>query len=234
MHRIDTEAGAALDDLDFIGGDNMHNGSWLMLRINDSARKVHIRHQRGTTEEIFLASPPVAPATGYLLKSSSTRMLFQKTTSQWLQLGPPLFAQGDDDFRDWLGLTGFATAEEASEADARAALGLDVVTARRLAHLVPFKSADLAFASGGSAVAAHGLGAVPRKIWAKLKCTTGQGSYDVGEELDAPPHLFQLWSSGSSVGCSIPSVALNVPPKGGGTPFTLLTARWKIVLYAQL
>jgi hypothetical protein len=229
--KVDTEGSAPVDDLDFIGNDTLPVGSVIMLRIADSARKVNIRHERGTAEEIFL-SRNTGAGTVYQLGSSATRLLLHRTSDQWLQLGPPLFGSDIAAMRSWLGLTEFATAEPATSSEVLAASGDGVVTPDAMVTLKPFESAQQVLAISGNGTAAHGLGGKPREVWAVLRNIVTQWGYLVGEEVHIGDKI-SLSATTTNVSWAFPSTGLQIIEKNGGALRSLTDANWRLVVYAR-
>lgn len=59
-----------------------------------------------------------------------------------------------------------------------------VAAALAAVYSPPFESAEIAFAAGGaSRVIAHGLGSVPKRVQAFLRCKTADMGYQVGDEI---------------------------------------------------
>jgi hypothetical protein len=229
--KIDTEASAAVDDLDFIGNDTLPVGSVIMLRIADSARKVNIRHERGTAEEIFL-SRNSGTGTVFQLGSSATRLLLHRTSDQWLQLGPPLFGSDIGAFRSWLGLTSFATGVEATSAEVLAASGDGIVTPDAMVTLKPYESPQQTLVVSGNGTAAHGLGGKPREVWAVLRNIVTQWGFSVGEEVHIGDKI-TISATATNVSWAFPSAGLQIIEKNGGALRSLTDANWRLVIYAR-
>jgi hypothetical protein len=229
--KVDTEASAAVDDLDFIGNDTLPVGSVIMLRIADSARKVNIRHEKGTAEEIFLSSN-AGTGTVYQLGSSATRLLLHRTSDQWLQLGPPLFGSDKAAARDWLGLTAFATALAATSTDVLNASGAGVVTPAAMTTLKPYESPQQTLVVSGSGTVAHGLGGKPREVWPVLRNIVTQWGFAVGEEVHIGDKI-TVSATATNVSWAFPATGLQIIEKNGGALRSLTDANWRLVVYAR-
>jgi hypothetical protein len=108
-----------------------------------------------------------------------------------------------------------------------------------------YDSGQQTITSGGSLTLAHGLGIQPGQISMHLHCTTGEGGYSAGDELNATGWLGN--SINGNYGVSVvPDVTnLNIrygsqpsmfiiPRKDTGAAFTLTIANWKLILHVAV
>ena len=80
MHRVDTEADAASDDLDTIGQTYLQDGAWLLLGAADTARVVTVRHNQGTTGKILTAD-----SANVALNATTKYLLLQRVGTTWVE-----------------------------------------------------------------------------------------------------------------------------------------------------
>lgn len=86
-HSVDTESDAASDDLASIG-TGLPDGSWLLLRPENTARVVTVKHAAGGVGEIVLDG-----AADYVMDKTSKTLVLQRVGAQWLEI----FRTGWDD-----------------------------------------------------------------------------------------------------------------------------------------
>lgn len=232
FNRIDTFGDAAADDL--VGIDltnlpttngNPHGVLW--LRIADSARKVTIKHNAGSTSEVFLADN-----TDFLMGSTGTRLCLVYTGTQWLEYGR-WYGSDKAAFRRFLDLKGGAMMDEASLASADAGLSTtDLITSRRLARYRPQSSGELTIGLAVKNDFTHSLGSVPSAFWGVLVCKTAQLGWSVGNTIEVPRSDIMVWADATKVGFVCNDDPITIINWTNGTSGTLTSANWRIVLYA--
>lgn len=106
-----------------------------------------------------------------------------------------------------------------------------------------FVSTQQTYANNSAITVAHGLGAKPSKVRARLVCLTAEGGYSVGDEI----HM-QSWYAFTSQSLAVTLTAsatsltftvllqVTVSPKSGtgGTAISLTPANWRVILEADL
>ncbi len=112
MHAIDTETGAATDNLANLATSNLPDGALLMIRGVSAARVVTVKHNAGGSGQIALFG-----AADVLLDAPSKRLLLQRVGANWEEVDRFKFLTFPVPIA--LGGTGAAT-----PAAARAALGI--------------------------------------------------------------------------------------------------------------
>jgi hypothetical protein len=232
FNRVDTFGGAATDDLVGIDltnmpttGGNSHGVLW--LRIADSSRKVTIKHNAGSTSEVFLAD-----TTDFLMGSTGTRLCLVYTGTQWLEYGR-WYGSDKAAFRSFLGLAGGATWGEASLADADAGTKPDaIITPRRLERYRPQVSTEKTIGGSVTGTFSHGLGTVPSEFGGFLECINAERGYSVGDRLNVSAADIQIWANNTTVGFSCNDDPIAIIVKAGGVSNTLTYANWKLFLFA--
>lgn len=91
---------------------------------------------------------------------------------------------------------------------------------------------------GGSLSAAHGLGHKPKIVQAVFECSTADGTYAVGDQIDAGDimengggqSVCTTWSDATNYGAALTNDVdgWNVNPKTGGARVALTRANWKL------
>jgi hypothetical protein len=232
FNRVDTFGGAAADDLVGIDLTNMPttNGNShgvLWLRIADSSRKVTLKHNAGSTSELFLAD-----TTDLLMESTGTRVCFVYTGTQWLEYGR-WYGSDKAAFRAFLGLAGGATWGEASLAGADAGTSqTSIVTPFRLARYRPQVSTQKTIGASVTGTFTHGLGTVPSTFGGMLECINAERGYSIGDRLNVSSTNIQVWANNTTVGFSCNDDPIDIIVKDGGISNTLTYANWRIILYA--
>jgi hypothetical protein len=232
FNRVDTFGGAATDDLVGIDLTNMPttNGNShgvLWLRIADSSRKVTVKHNAGSTSEVFLAD-----TTDFLMGSTGTRLCLVYTGSQWLEYGR-WYGSDKAAFRSFLGLAGGATWGESSLSDADAGTKVDaIITPRRLKRYRPQASDEFTIGAGVKNDFDHGLGSVPSKFWGNLVCKTAQLGWTTGNEIEVPRSDIMIWADSTKVGFVCNDDPISIINWTNGASGTLTPANWRIVLHA--
>jgi hypothetical protein len=230
--RIDTFGGASTDDLVGIDPVNMQttNGAehgLLWIRIADSARKITVKHNAGSTSEIFLAD-----SLDLLLSSSSMRLGLFYTGSQWLQIYRD-FGTQQAAARTAIGLKGGATMDEASLASADAGTStVDLITSRRLARYRPQSSGEFTIGAGVKNDFTHSLGSVPSKFWGVLVCKIAEDGWAIDNRIQLPTSDIMVWADASKVGFVCNDDPIAIMNWTNGASGTLTYANWRIVLYA--
>lgn len=239
LHTIDTEGAAASDNLDLIGTDNLPLGSFLSIRCVSGSRPVTVRHLQGTAEQIFLAD-----AQDFTLASSATRLILYRTSAQWLQFGPPLFASDKTAFRSWLALA-YATQIEAQAGSSL----FRIMPPGRMADWfeayapgkVPygrFTSPQLTIGNAVHNEVDHELGGTPTLVTGTLECISADGIWNPGDTIPIHPledRAITLWATSTQVGyyCAAKAQPVSVITLGG-TIQLLTNAKWRLKIRAWL
>jgi hypothetical protein len=87
IHAVDTEAGAATDDLTNVAQSNLPNGSLLCLRGANAARTVTLRHGAGGTGQVLLAD-----GNDLVLRNPQIFVVLKRTGASWEELTRSPFA----------------------------------------------------------------------------------------------------------------------------------------------
>jgi hypothetical protein len=122
-------------------------------------------------------------------------------------------------------------------------------TIKQLNALISFTSAPSVVTGVQPVNAAHGLGATPTKVRGVMRCTTADGAFAVGDEIDCcywfdvlnARMLFNVRTNATNVICSsnFPVVGNEASVKvtsaaGGGTVSPVSGNNWRLVIYATL
>lgn len=111
VHRIDTEAAAAADDLKWLAQANHPEGRILLIRATDAGRVVTVKHGAGGVGQILLAN-----GADFVLNSTSKYLLVKRYGTQWDEVYRSYGADSAG-ARAFLGLTAAATAPAPVAAD---------------------------------------------------------------------------------------------------------------------
>jgi hypothetical protein len=232
--RIDTFGASSTDDLVGIDPANMqttdgakHGLVW--VRTADSARKITVKHNAGSTSEIFLAD-----SQDLQLSSSSMRLGLFYTGTQWLEIYRHYGTQ-DVPARAALGLGGAAVMDESSveEADDGGDDEDDsVITPRRLKRYRPKASGELTIGAGVKNDFTHSLGSVPSQFWGVLVCKTAQLGWVADNRIQVDQANIAVWADATKVGFVCNDDPFTVINWTNGASGTLTYANWRIVLFA--
>jgi hypothetical protein len=230
--RIGTFGEAATDDLVGIDPVNMQttNGAkhgLLWIRPKDSAQKILVKHNAGSTSEIFLAD-----SQDLLLSSSSMRLGLFYTGDQWLEI---FRHYGTQDFpaRVAMGLGTVATMNVANAATADAGLSnITVITPLGLARYRPQSSGEMTIGPGVKNDWTHNLGSTPSKFWGNLVCKTAQLGWAVGNQLEVDRAAITIWADTTKVGFVCNDDAIGIMNWNNGASADLTPGNWRIVLHA--
>lgn len=106
-----------------------------------------------------------------------------------------------------------------------------------------YQSAELAVATGQLLNAAHGLGAMPAKVWVVLKCISGDLGYSVGDTVNAMGNINNSVTT-LIVGANTTNVFLIFTVDAAAIPLSnkatgvgwanIDTSKWRLVVYAEL
>ena len=107
-----------------------------------------------------------------------------------------------------------------------------------------FVSSGQTITSGGALTIAHGIGAMPTLIQARLHCLTAEAGYSAGDDLIINPHQMDVGTAASRGLVIVPDAtnlnirfgsnanAFEALNKGTGTAAALTNANWQLVLRA--
>lgn len=216
VFRVETEGLAALDDLDRLSTSPLGNGSIVELSVVDGARAVRLRNAQGGAGQILLAtSDPL------VISSRTQWVRLVRDGNNWRELSRS-YGNQTADARAWLGLGGLATAN--------------------LADLLPVSSDDYEVTSGGQGEFEHGLGELPARWWATLRCVSDDAGYGAGDTialdggyLSSSPRLISIWAHDTAVGwlasnSGNPISVVNAITK---TVQTVTLSSWRLKLWAS-
>jgi hypothetical protein len=234
FNRVDTFGGSAADDLVGIDLTNMpttagNSHGVLWLRIADSSRKVTIKHNAGSTSEVFLAD-----TTDFLMGSTGTRLCLVYTGTQWLEYGR-WYGSDKAAFRNFLELASGATMGEASLEDADAGTITEndsIITPYRLKRYRPKSSDELTIGLGVKDDFNHGLGSVPSQFWGVLVCKTAQLGWVTDNRIQVDQANIAVWADATKVGFVCNDDPFTITNWTTGASGSLTHANWRIVLYA--
>lgn len=111
VHRIDTEAAAAADDLKWLAQTNHPEGRLVLIRATDAGRVVTVKHAAGGVGQILLSN-----SADFVLNSTGKYILLKRYGTQWDEVYRSYGADSAS-ARAFLGLTAAATAPAPVAAD---------------------------------------------------------------------------------------------------------------------
>jgi hypothetical protein len=125
--RVDTEGGAAADDLTTIATTNLPLGSFLILYLQDASRKVTVKHGASGSGHIYLTTE------SDLLLNSTTQALFlvRELADRWREVGR-FYGSQVGLMRSYLELGAAALLGVANEAEAKGGVSAKLVDAINL------------------------------------------------------------------------------------------------------
>lgn len=234
FNRIDSFGGSGADDLVAIETSGMPstNGNphgVVFLRIADSTRPITVKHNAGSTKEIFLVD-----SQDLVLTSTSMRLGVFYSGSQWLEFYRN-YGTARSAGRSFLGLGGASTMGEATTEQADdGGDGEDdsVITPRRLKRYRPQVSTQKTIGASLTGTFSHGLGAVPSDFGGMLECINAERGYSIGDRINVSPANIQVWANNTTVGFSCNDDPIDIIVKAGGVSNTLTYANWRMILWA--